>query len=397
MREMSGSKGAGARAALIVGFVSFVLLGTFLVGGVVGWWPVETDPGTLVLLGTMLLFLALGPLILWKADGNRIGWAFSGIGLSILCSALAGGFGDRGVIVAGAIGGAFWLSWIIAIGTLVLWYPTGRVPSPRWKWLERLGFLLLVITFVTYTFAEQICVESNEGQCLNWVDNPIGIPGMPNPEFGWLSGPLFALYPFFMGAVLVSLFMRLRRARGIERLQLKWFLLACSSVVLALSIEFALEGFGVPEPPLWLDVWIQISFLSIPVAAALAILRYRLYEIDRIISRTVSYALVVGILAVAYLGALTWLTSLLPDQSQLVVAGATLGVAFLFNPLRTRVQAAVDRRFNRSRYDAERVMDRFAGSLRDQVDSDQVMDGWVGVVTETMQPSTVAVWVRGDG
>ena len=243
-------------------------------------------------------------MILWKADGNRIGWAFSGIGLSILCSALAGGFGDGGAVVAGAVGGAFWLSWIIAIGTLVLWFPTGRVPSPRWKWLERLGFVLLVTTFVTYTFSEQVCVDSNEGQCLNWVDNPIGIPGMPNPEFGSLAGPLFALYPFFMGAVLVSLFIRLRRARGIERLQLKWFLLACSSVVLALSTEFALEGLGVPEPPLWLDVWIQISFLSIPVAAALAILRYRLYEIDRIISRTVSYALVVGIL-----GAASWAPS----------------------------------------------------------------------------------------
>ena len=130
------------------------------------------------------------------------------------------------------------------------------------------------------------------------------------------------------------------------------------------------------------------------VAAALAILRYRLYEIDRIISRTVSYALVVGILGAAYLGALTWLSSLLPDRSQLVVAGATLGVAFLFNPVRTRIQAWVDRRFNRSRYDAQKVMDRFAGSLRDQVDSDQVMDGWVGVVTETMQPASVGVWLR---
>ena len=129
-------------------------------------------------------------------------------------------------------------------------------------------------------------------------------------------------------------------------------------------------------------------------AIGVAITRHGLYEIDRIISRTVSYAVVVGLLAAVYLGTLTWLTSLLPDRSQLVVAAATLGVAFLFNPLRRRVQGAVDRRFNRSRYDAQRVMDGFAGSLRDQVDSDEVVDGWVGVVSETMQPAAVGVWVR---
>ncbi len=338
MRESSAAEGANVRGAVIVGSVSLLLLGTFLVGGAAGWWPVETDAGTLVLLGTMLLFLALGPLILWKANGNRVGWAFSAIGLSITCAALAGGMADRGIVVAGAIGGAFWLSWIIGTGLLVLWFPTGQVPGPRWKWLERFAFFLVAITFLTYTFTDEICVVS-DAQCVQWVDNPIGIPGVPNPEFGWLGGPLFALYPFFMGAVVVSLFLRFRRARSVERLQLKWFLLACGSTVLALTTEFVLEGFGIIEPPWWLDAWISLSFVAIPVAAALAILRYRLYEIDRIISRTVSYALVVGILAAAYLGALTWLTSLLPDQSQLVVAAATLGVAFLFNPLRRRVQS----------------------------------------------------------
>ncbi len=344
-------------------------------------------------LGMMLLFLVLGPMILWKANGNRVGWAFSAIGLFLLCAAIAGGMADRGMLVGGAIGGAFWLSWIIGLGLLVLWFPTGQVPTPRWRWLEWLGFSLVAMTFITYTFADQLCVES-DGACLEWVDNPIGIPGMPNPEYGWLSIPLFSLYPVFMGAVVFSLFLRFRRARSVERLQLKWFLFACGSAVVALITEFVFESVGIGEPPWWLDAWISLSFLAIPIAATLAILRYRLYEIDRIISRTVSYALVVALLAAVYLGALTWLTTLLPDQSQLVVAAATLGVAFLFNPLRRRVQSAVDRRFNRSRYDSQRVMDGFAESLRDEVDSDQVMSGWVGVVAETMQPSSVAVWVR---
>jgi hypothetical protein len=396
MREsVGGVDRPGGRAAVALVALSILLLVTFLVGGLVGWWPLGLDSDSLLNLATMLLFLVLGPLILWKADGNRVGWAFSGIGICIVSAGIAGGFAERGMAVGGAIGGAFWLSWILGLGLLVLWFPTGRVPSPRWKWLEWLGFFLVAMTFLTYTFTEEICVVS-EIECTEWVDNPIGIPGVPNPEYGWLSVPLFTLYPLFMGAVVFSLFLRFRRARSVERLQLKWFLLACGSAVVALTTEFVLEGFGISEPPWWLEAWISLSFLGIPIAATLAILRYRLYEIDRIISRTLSYALVVGLLAAVYLGALTWLTTLLPDQSQLVVAAATLGVAALFNPLRRRVQSGVDRRFNRSRYDAQRVMDGFAESLRDEVDSDEVMTGWVGVVTETMQPTSVSVWMKED-
>ena len=390
---MGGADRRGVRAALAVAGLSLVLLGTFFGGGLAGWWPLQPDVESLMNLGMMLLFLSLGPIILWKANGNRVGWAFSAIGLSMLCAAIAGGVADRGMLVGGAIGGAFWLSWIIGLGLLVLWFPTGEVPTPRWWWLEWLGFSLVAMTFVTYTFTDQLCIDS-DGACLGWVDNPIGISGMPNPEYGWLSIPLFSLYPVFMGAVVFSLFLRFRRARSVERLQLKWFLLACGSAVIALITEFVFDGIGIGESPWWLDAWVSLSFLAIPIAAALAILRYRLYEIDRIISRTVSYALVVGILAAAYLGALTWLTSLLPDLSQLVVAAATLGVAFLFNPLRRRVQAAVDRRFNRSRYDAQRVMDRFGETLRDEVDGREVTQGWVDVVSGTMQPAVVGVWVR---
>jgi hypothetical protein len=397
MRESVGGKNrSSAVAALIVSMVGFLLFALFLFGGLVGWWPVQADVESLLMLLFMLLFLVLGPVILWKANGNRVGWAFSIIGLFLLCAAIAGGLADSGVAAAGAIGGAFWLSWIIGLGLLVLWFPTGEVPGPRWKWVEWLGFFLVSMTFITYTFTEQICVESGGGDCVQWIDNPIGISGVPNPEFGPLAGPLFSLYPLFMGAALVSLFIRLRRARGIERLQLKWFLLACGSMVAALCTEFALESFGITEPPWWLDAWIDLSVVGIPIAATLAILRYRLYEIDRIISRTVSYALVVGLLAAVFFGAVTLTTSFMEASSDMVVAGATLAVAALFNPLRRRVQAAVDRRFNRSRYDTQRVMDHFAASLRDRVNGQEVIEGWTAVVGETMQPTGVSVWVR-DG
>ncbi len=386
---------ASKTAALVVAVISLLLLTTLILGGILGWWPPAVDAETFGNIATMVAFLALGPLILWKADGNRVGWVFSAIGLSILSAGLAGGLAERGLLVFQAIGGAFWLGWIVGIGTLVLWFPTGHVPSRRWLWLQWLGFALVALTFITYIFTDQICIdEGGPLGCAAWADNPIGIPGMPNPEYGWLGGPLFALYPFFMGAAVVSLFLRFRRAESIERLQLKWFLLACFSFVLALTSEMILELFGIVEPPLVVEIWIDLSILGIPIAATLAILRYRLYEIDRIISRTVSYVIVIALLGTVYALGLAGLTSVLDTESSLAVAASTLAAAALFNPVRKRVQSFVDHRFNRTRYDAERVMIGFTGALRDEVDPGVVVDGWVSVVSETMHPAAAGVWLR---
>jgi Polysaccharide biosynthesis protein len=138
----------------------------------------------------------------------------------------------------------------------------------------------------------------------------------------------------------------------------------------------------------------MVITIGVPVSIAIAITRYRLYEIDRLISRTVSYLLVVGLLAAVFIGVVTAAGSLLQTDSDLAIAASTLAVAALFNPMRKRVQTWVDRRFNRSRYDAQKVMDGFSGSLRDQVDPVRVIEGWVGVVSQTMQPAAAGVWVR---
>jgi hypothetical protein len=188
---------------------------------------------------------------------------------------------------------------------------------------------------------------------------------------------------------MVSLVVRWVRSTGEEHLQMKWLVPAFFVFGLGVFAEFG--GF---QGSLAANILLPAGLILVPVAIGLAILRYRLYDIDRIVSRTVSYTLVVVLLAAVYVGGVTGLTSLLPDQSRLVVAATTLAVAALFNPVRRRVQGWVDRRFNRSRYDTQRVMDRFAGSLRDQVDTTEVVDGWVGVVAETMQPAAVGVWVR---
>jgi hypothetical protein len=397
MRDGEAFTTQGHTAALVLAIVSLALLATFLAGGLAGWWETTWDSDTFMNLGTMLLFLVLGQLILWKASGNRIGWVFSAIGLMFLGAAIAGGLAELGSLAFSAIGGALWLGWIVLIGTLVLWFPTGEVPSRRWLWLQWVGFGLLAVTLFTYIFTEQVCIEgSDSGGCAVWALNPIGIPGMPNPEFGWLAGPIFSFYPIFMGGAVLSLFMRYRKAGTIERLQLKWFLLACASFVAALGTEIVLEALGVGQPPFLIDAWISLSILAIPISATLAILRYRLYDIDRIISRTVSYAIVIAVLATVYALGLTALTSLLDADSPLAVAAATLAAAALFNPLRKRVQAFVDHRFNRTRYDAERVMAGFTGSLRDEVDPATVVGGWVDVVSETMRPVSAGVWLRDE-
>ena len=173
-------------------------------------------------------------------------------------------------------------------------------------------------------------------------------PGCPTPSTGGWPGPSSPSTRSSWAAAVVSLFMRYRKAGTIERLQLKWFLSACASFVAALGAEIVLEAFGIGQPPFLVDAWISLSILAIPIAATLAILRYRLYEIERIISRTVSYAIVIAVLAAVYAIGLTGLTSLLESDSPLAVAAATLAAAALFNPLRRRVQAFVDHRFNRT-------------------------------------------------
>lgn len=365
----------------------------YFMGGALGWWTPLEDVESLVILGSSLIFTALGALILGKADSHPVGWLFALVGLSILLSGVSGELADRGLAVFGALGGALWFTWFGAVGLLVLWYPTGKVPGSRWIWAQRLGLVLIALTFSLNLFAEELCVETSGSQdCAVFVANPIGIPGVPNPEFSWILGPFTGSLLAFLLASLTSLVVRLRRARAVERLQLKWFLLACSLFAVSLVGSIVYESWSAMPSPFWLSILVSLSILFMPVSATVAILRYRLFEIDRIISRTVSYGLVVGVLAAAVAGVAALAGS--QFQQPWVVAATTLGVAALFNPLRKRVQGVVDRRFNRSRYDAQRVMDDFAGSLRDRVDADEVVEGWLGVVDSTMQPTAVGVWVR---
>jgi predicted PurR-regulated permease PerM len=182
-------------------------------------------------------------------------------------------------------------------------------------------------------------------------------------------------------------------ARGMERNQIKWVALARLVLVLALVVVFATVGFSSTQSFL-ADVLLALAFTTIFFAVAIAVLRYRLYEIDRIISRTVSYGLVSAVLIGVYLGAVFVLGNLLRLQGELAVAGSTLLAAALFNPLRRRVQHLVDRRFNRSRFDTERTMEGLSRRLSSQVDLLELGRELQVVAHQTMQPTTVAVWLR---
>jgi hypothetical protein len=192
---------------------------------------------------------------------------------------------------------------------------------------------------------------------------------------------------------LIPLMYRLIRGDALVRRQIAGPFLIVLVGVLALVLVEALVRSSVIAQTLTTAITMIIT-IGVPVSIAIAITRFRLYEIDRLVSRTVSYLLVVGLLAAVFIGVVTAAGSLLETDSDLVIAASTLAVAALFNPLRKRVQNWVDRRFNRSRYDAQKVMDRFSGSLRDQLDPVRVIEGWVGVVSATMQPAAAGVWVR---
>ncbi|MGH3666961.1 MAG: hypothetical protein ACRDU7_01635 [Acidimicrobiia bacterium] len=348
----------------------------------------EEDGSTYILLAAALAFVFMGSSVTSRLPGHRVGWVLTANGMLLVGSGIAVAFADLGFAFGGAIGYWAWVSWFISIGFLILWFPSGRVPSPRWRWVQWLGGLLLGFVGITCLFAGRLCVEGSDNQCDVWVDNPIGIPGLPNPEYGPIATPILLFMIGFLVLAAASLVVRLVKARGVERQQLKW---------LAIGMVFFVAWMLIPEQvmALWRNnLLLGVAVVGLPVSIALAVLRYRLYDIDRIFSRTVSYVIVVVLLGATYALGLAGLTSLLDTESSLAVAATTLVVAALFNPLRKRVQGFVDRRFNRSRYDAQRVMDEFTGALRDRVDGADLADDWLGVVSKTMQPTMAGLWLR---
>ncbi len=340
--------------------------------------------------GALAYFLVLGTVLIWRLPGNRIGWIFALMGVALGVAGVSGSVGSQAGALFDAIGSAAWMGWIGALLLLLILYPTGHFLGGLWRWAGWLTLALVTFGVLGTLFAEELCIEGGLEACDVWADNPIGIAGVPHPEF-W--EPFGSLILIMLGLSIAALVARYRRADRVQRLQLKWFLYAGSGFVASILVE-VVYSVGGSEPPLWVLIVYGLAMLGIPIAATMAILRYRLYEIDRIIARTVSYVVVVGALGLVVLAPIAILAAFLPSDNPLVVAVSTLAAAALFNPLRRRVQSAVDHRFNRSRYDAQRVAESFTETLQEQVDPDDVVEGWLEVVEVTMQPSAVGYWIR---
>jgi hypothetical protein len=347
---------------------------------------------TVGLLLAFAAFMGVGALIVAHRPGNAIGWIFSAIALLAVTGALAeeyAGYAVRtrpgllpGGVLAGWYAGWAWYPTVaLALVFTPLLFPDGRPPSPPWRLVAWLTAATTAL-FVALT-AVQPTIELDDGHL---VDNPIGLAEAPSPEDSILNIALGLL----IVAAVASLVIRFRRSRGDERLQLKWFTYAGA------VLPVLLLGDLLPDTASNVLFAVGISFP--PVAAGIAILRYRLYDIDRLINRTLVYGLVTALLGGVYAGLVLLGGQLFGDLSDRppswAVAGATLAVAALFQPARRRVQVLVDRRFNRARYDAARTVEAFSARLRDQVDLDTLAAELLGVVDQTVQPSRASLWLR---
>ncbi len=340
-----------------------------------------------------VVLATVGLLVASRHPSNPVGWWFLGLAVVQGLAELSQAYGERAAqdgLPAGEA--AEWVAtwiWILtpALLTLVLLlFPDGRSPSRRWRIVPALAFAGCALAIPGLALSAESGTEFAGGE------NPLAV-----------QSPLIdVLFPLgmavVMGALLASaasLFLRFRRARGVERQQLKW-------VVLAAGVVGAVAPFAVGfwAQTILAEVSLLFALAMIPIAAAIAILRYRLYDIDVVINRTLVYGALTATLALAYLGSVVLLQLALrplTKESGLAIAASTLAVAALFRPARARIQQTVDRRFYRRKYDAARTLERFGARLRDEVDLDALGADLRAVVNDTMQPAHVSLWLRAPG
>ena len=360
------------------------------------------------LLGN-LSFAVVGAVIVVRRPGNPIGWLFTVANLGWTISNAGTAYAASSLTVSALPGtpAAAWLAtWPgpLSLGAyylIILLFPNGQALSARWRrftWLAA-GFAVVHAAMMAVGAGP---VGSLQLEGLSF-DNPVSLGGPLGQALGDLAnGPMQLGTLAVIATSAGSMVLRLRRSHGIEREQLKWLTWAVVVTVALwisnLPVMLAYESLA--DAPSWVQAWNAISTSGgfiIPVAAGVAILRYRLYDIDRIVSRTVAWGTVTLVLVVVFAGAVVGLDDLLAGVTQgqtLAVAASTLAAFALFQPLRRRVQAAVDRRFDRARYDAQRIVDTFAEDLRGQVDLAQINDGVLAAVASTVRPRTEAVWLR---
>jgi hypothetical protein len=359
-----------------------------------------------------LPFALVGTLIVWHRRGNRFGWVMAAIALSFAAWFAARQYAVYALVTAPQAlpGGvlALWstgawadLGWALGLTLLPLLFPDGAPPSPRWRPVVWLAALLVVFNVV-------------QGQILNLPKDPPVPPGAY--PFGlsrndalraalWLPVILLVYVPIATVCV-VAPFARFRLAGPIQRQQLKYFIFAAGVFFVALLLDVLSQSAGSPNPqifaagdllPRLVGALLVAAILGFPLAIGVAVLRYRLYDIDLLINRTLVYGATSAAIAATFWVGIIALQAVfrpLTSGSELAIAAATLVSFGLFQPVRRRVQDAIDQRFDRSRYDAARTLDAFADRLRDEVDLDALQEDLIRAVRQTMSPAHASVWLR---
>jgi hypothetical protein len=399
-----GARSRPVKDGLVWAWLAWVLA-TAVIGLVVGAMVLRTLSGAD--LGLMVMENALpvpvtavvGALIVSRRTRNAVGWMLlvSALGWAVQSNATAIVLylHDAGEVTSAAF---LWLAWLAAYGWVVsfptvilllpLLFPDGRLPSRRWRPVLLLALSLYLFGIVQTLVPGPLEVERD---VLEVGVNPAAIHGLTS-VVPLLEVALFVTFVPALAACVAAPVVRFRRSRGIERQQIKWLV----PPILLLPIVLPLTGFAATETVgLALGA---VATTSIPLAIGIAVLRYRLYEIDRVISRTLAYVALTVVLVAVYAAGVVGLGGVVRSVTaggggDVVVAASTLAVAALFMPARRRIQALVDRRFNRARYDAQRTAEAFAQRLRDEVDLDALTDDLREVVDRAMQPDVVSLWL----
>ena len=350
----------------------------------------------------------VGALVASRRPANPVGWLLClwavAVGASTFTAlyAVYALLARDGTLPVGEA--AAWITaWIlpIIIGlqiSYLLLFPTGRLPSYRWRWLAWLTGIFVVVGVITSAFAPDAYFGA-----LGPIRNPLGIEGFTEI---W-TALLVTMAPLLYGATALSVLVRLRGSVGVERQQIKWFAYAVAIYAAATALNVA--TFGV-DGPRWFELTGAVIFAAagnlITISIGIAILRYKLFDIDIIINRTLVYGSLMAMLALVYFGCVTAGQALLGAVTgqqrlpQIAIVASTLAVAALFNPLRKRLQKFIDKRFYRSKYDAAKTLEEFGTALREATDLDDLRDEVTGVIRETVQPVYVSFWLapaRGDG
>jgi hypothetical protein len=352
-------------------------------------WPV--DPAVALFSMIVIAFAVVGWLVSERQPGNVVGPLMLAVGLPWALSMPADVYPRvAGSPIGADVVGIFVCSLdapIFAVLALsLIRFPDGHLPSPRWRWTSLLTIATFVASFVGNAFQDAPLILYPQ------YHSPFVIKGFPA---GFANLAYVSMFILLIGAA-VSLVVRWRRGGTVERNQIKWI---AGAAVITLLMEIAnVATFDPANPNTIISMGAAGSIALVPVAMGVAILRYRLYAIDRIVSRTIAYAAVVAILSAAYVGIILALQALLAPITggqTIAVAASTLAVFALFQPLLRRVRGAVDRRFDRARYDADLTVRTFAGRLRDDIDLGAVSAEIVRTAASAVRPATVAVWIRG--